>query len=79
MLNEIIARAVIAVSEGPPSDSGSAAVRLRGIRSQNRLLELIEAGDGVGAQEHWRVHMTGVDRILVGYEGTAMIDSMHHR
>jgi DNA-binding GntR family transcriptional regulator len=29
-----------------------------GLRSQERLVELIEAGDGPAAEEHWRKHMS---------------------
>src|SRR5207247_1191199 len=54
MLNEIVARAVTAVSRG---DTGSGATRKRGIRSQERLLELLEAGDGAAAEAHWQSHM----------------------
>ena len=53
MLNEIVARAVAAVSRADDV-VGSLAVRQRGIRSQERLLELIEAGDGEAAEQHWR-------------------------
>ena len=42
MLNEIVARAVTAVSLTPSADS--VEVRERGIRSQERLITLIEAG-----------------------------------
>src|SRR5262249_7092559 len=47
MLNEIVARAVTAVSR-TDDVVGSLAVRRRGIRSQERLLELLEEGDGAG-------------------------------
>ena len=55
MLNEIVARAVTAVSTPDDDAVGPLATRRRGIRSQRRLLELIEAGDGAAAEEHWRV------------------------
>jgi GntR family transcriptional regulator, transcriptional repressor for pyruvate dehydrogenase complex len=53
MLNEVVARAVTAVSK-TGSSADSTAVRRRGIRSQRRLAELIEAGDAAQAEEHWR-------------------------
>ncbi|HYA67723.1 MAG TPA: GntR family transcriptional regulator, partial [Acidimicrobiales bacterium] len=51
MLNEIVSRAVTSVSQADVV--GSLAVRRRGIRSQERLLELLESGDSLGAEEHW--------------------------
>src|SRR5262249_54174249 len=53
MLNEIVVRAVTAVSR-TDDVVGSHAVRRRGIRSQERLIELLEAGDAAGAEEHWQ-------------------------
>ena len=53
MLNEIVAKAVTAASKAAPADS--AATRRRGIRSQERLVSLIEAGKalrGRGALAH---------------------------
>jgi DNA-binding FadR family transcriptional regulator len=77
MLHEIVARAVTEVSQ---SDSGrdSVATRRRGIRSQRRLLDLIEAGEGGEAEEHWRSHMTVVGKVLLGQEATTVIDLLNH-
>jgi DNA-binding FadR family transcriptional regulator len=77
MLSEIVARAVTAVSKtGSPAES--AAVRRRGIRSQKRLALLIEAGDALQAEEHWRSHMAAVGRVMVGQEAKTVIDLMNH-
>lgn len=77
MLNEIVARAVTAVSkEGDVV--GSLATRRRGIRSQQRLLELLEAGDAAAAEEHWRAHMQVVGRVLLGQEASTVVDLLHH-
>ena len=77
MLNEIVARAVTAVSQaGPEIDSLS--TRRRGIRSQVRLVVLVEAGEAAEAEEHWRTHMTVVGRVLLGQQATTVIDLMHH-
>ena len=65
MLNEVIARAVTAVSK-TGSMRDSAATRRRGIRSQERLVSLIEAGKASEAEAHWRTHMTVVRRVLLG-------------
>jgi GntR family transcriptional regulator, transcriptional repressor for pyruvate dehydrogenase complex len=77
MLNEIVARAVTAVSrtaEGGDSQS----TRRRGIRSQRVLTDLIEAGDGNQAEEHWRAHMVVVGRVMLGQDATTVIDLMDH-
>ena len=77
MLNEIVARAVTAVSRtGSPRDS--AATRRRGIRAQERLVSFIEAGKASAAEAHWRAHMTVVGRVLLGQSATTVIDLMHH-
>ena len=77
MLNEIVARAVTAVSKlGSARDS--AATRRRGIRSQERLVSLIEAGKASAAEVHWREHMMVVGRVLLGQSATTVIDLMHH-
>lgn len=77
MLNEIVVRAVAAVSSDGDS-AGSVSTRRRGIRSQQRLLELIEAGDGEGAEEHWRSHMQIVGRVMLGQEAATVVDLLNH-
>jgi GntR family transcriptional repressor for pyruvate dehydrogenase complex len=77
MLNEIVARAVIAVSQSADV-VGSVSTRRRGIRSQERLLELLEAGDGAAAEEHWRSHMQVVGRVMLGQEAATVVDLLHH-
>jgi DNA-binding FadR family transcriptional regulator len=77
MLNEIVARAVTAVAKtGRAGDS--VATRRRGIRSQERCLELIEAGKATEAEAHWREHMTVVGRVLLGQRATNVVDLMDH-
>ena len=77
MLNEILARAVTAVSKtGPAGDS--VATRRRGIRSQERLVELIEAGKAAEAEAHWRTHMGVVGRVLLGQRATTVVDLTDH-
>jgi DNA-binding FadR family transcriptional regulator len=36
----------------------------RGLRSIERLIELIEAGDGPGAENHWRKHTEAVEKTM---------------
>jgi DNA-binding FadR family transcriptional regulator len=77
MLNEIVARGVTAVSRAGP-EGDSVATRRRGIRSQRRLAELIDAGNSAAAEEHWRSHMTVVGRVMLGQQATTVIDLMNH-
>lgn len=76
MLNEIVSRAVTEVAQ----TAGKEAVetRRRGIRSQERLVELIRAGDGPGAEDHWRAHLAVVGRVLLGDQGDRVIDLLDH-
>jgi len=75
MLNEVVARAVTAVAG---DDGGSVETRRRGIRSQERLAALIEAGEVDAAEEHWRTHMAIVGKILLGQKAKTVIDLLDH-
>jgi len=77
MLNEIVARAVTAVSQAGDV-VGSMSTRRRGLRSQERLLELLEEGDGAAAEEHWRAHMHVVGRLMLGQRASTVVDLLHH-
>ncbi|HEY5014133.1 MAG TPA: FCD domain-containing protein [Acidimicrobiia bacterium] len=77
MLNEIVVRAVTAVSRADDA-LGSLPVRRRGMRSQERLLDLIEAGEGAAAEEHWRSHMQIVGRVMLGHGASTVVDLLHH-
>jgi DNA-binding FadR family transcriptional regulator len=73
MLNEIVERAVTAVSRMPPV-SASLAVRRRGLRSQERLVELVARGAGSEAETHWRAHMEAVGRVILGSGAQRIVD-----
>jgi len=77
MLNEIVVRAVTAVSKRGPSVS-STATRRRGIRSQQKLVSLVEAGKAAEAEAHWRTHMAIVGRVLLGQRAATVIDLMDY-
>jgi DNA-binding FadR family transcriptional regulator len=77
MLNEVVARAVTIVSQ-EGSNGESTATRRRGVRSQERLVELIEAGDVDGAEVHWRTHMGVVGRVMLGQQAKTVIDLLDH-
>lgn len=77
MLSEVVARAVTAVSR--PADGVDARpTRRRGIRSQRVLADLIEAGDGPGAEQHWRDHMAVVGKVMLGQDATTVVDLLDH-
>jgi GntR family transcriptional regulator, transcriptional repressor for pyruvate dehydrogenase complex len=76
MLNEIVVRAVAAVSASDDA-AGSLATRRRGLRSQRRLLELVAAGDAARAEEHWRAHMAVVGRVMLGQKASTVVDLLH--
>ena len=50
------------------------SVRRRDLRSQQRLLELIDAGDADGAEKHWRAHMAYLARKMVRASETTLVD-----
>jgi GntR family transcriptional repressor for pyruvate dehydrogenase complex len=77
MLNEVVVRAMTAVSRGDDA-LGSLSMRRRGIRSQERLLDLIETGEGAEAEEHWRSHMQVVGRVMLGQRASTVVDLLDH-
>jgi len=77
MLNEVVTRAVAVVSQAD-GDGSSVATRRRGVRSQERLASLIEAGDADGAEQHWRTHMGVVGRVMLGQRAKTVIDLLDH-
>jgi DNA-binding FadR family transcriptional regulator len=76
MLNEVVARAVTVVSQSSADDSS--AIRRRGVRSQERLVELIEEGDADSAEAHWRTHMGVVGKVMLGQQARTVIDLLDH-
>jgi GntR family transcriptional regulator, transcriptional repressor for pyruvate dehydrogenase complex len=78
MLNEVVARAVTAVSRSDADGAESTATRRRGVRSQERLAALVEAGEADAAEEHWRTHMTVVGRVMLGQRAKTVIDLLDH-
>jgi DNA-binding FadR family transcriptional regulator len=77
MLNEIIACAVTAVSQAP-TKRNSLPVRQRGIRSQERLIELIAIGASNDAEVHWRAHMDAVGKVMIGHMAKTVVDLLNH-
>jgi DNA-binding FadR family transcriptional regulator len=77
MLNEIVERAVVAISRIGSAGS-SVATRRRGLRSQEKLVSLVRAGKTAEAEEHWRAHMAVVGRVLLGTKAAAVVDLDDH-
>ncbi len=48
---------------------------LRGLKSQEKLIDLIEAGDADGAAAHWRTHMEQSSKVWIdGFEQTTVLE-----
>lgn len=77
MLHEIVSRAVTAVSKSDGAQD-TLAIRRRGLRSQRRLVSLIESGQAAAAEDHWHSHMVVVGRVMLGQEATSVIDLLNH-
>jgi GntR family transcriptional repressor for pyruvate dehydrogenase complex len=78
ILNEIVARSVSASRRTQEVETIPLAYRSRGVRSLQRLLTLLEEGDGAAAEAHWRLHLTATRQITVGADGAVIIDNVHH-
>jgi DNA-binding FadR family transcriptional regulator len=76
MLHEVVARAVTEVSQ--VDGGGSDATRRRGVRSQERLADLVEAGDVDAAEDHWRTHMGVVGKVMLGGRAKTVVDLLDH-
>jgi len=78
MLNEVVTRAVTAVSTQVVPDETSLATRRRGVRSQRHLADLVEAGDPDAAEAHWQTHMGVVGKVLLGQQAKTVVDLLDH-
>jgi DNA-binding FadR family transcriptional regulator len=75
MLDEIVVRAVTTVARA--DSQGSLSTRRRGLRSQRRLLELIDAGKADAAAEHWGAHMAVVGKVMLGQKASTVVELLH--
>jgi DNA-binding FadR family transcriptional regulator len=73
MLDGIVARyQAEVVGRDPP---GGRRADLAGLKSQEKLVALIEARDGEAAERHWRAHMENSTRVwLAAGAGQAVVD-----
>jgi DNA-binding FadR family transcriptional regulator len=79
VLDDIFERswATLTVAAGQQVDNQRA--KRRGIRSSEKLIEFIEAGDGRGAEEHWRKHTAMVGASMRQWlEATHVIDILEN-
>lgn len=72
-LDNVLASALIAVSRAD-KDLTSKATRQRDLRSQQRLVDLLAAGDADGAEKHWRAHMEYLSRNMARAASTTLVD-----
>ncbi|MCA2244769.1 FadR family transcriptional regulator [Mycobacterium sp. WUMAC-067] len=72
-INQIVAHALINDSRGDPVLAVT-ATRRRDLRSQERLLEIIEAGDADRAEAHWRAHMAALGRVILGTNASSVVE-----
>jgi DNA-binding FadR family transcriptional regulator len=74
-LDGIVARFQVEVSIKGKPDANGRRNFLAGLRSQEKLVALIAAGDGVEAEAHWRRHMENAAKVwLSGGAGGAVVD-----
>lgn len=65
MLREIFERHLAAVTVAANQQVDNTDHKRKGIRSQEKLITFIEAGNGDGAEEFWRLHLKNVDKIML--------------
>jgi len=74
VLHDLIAGAVTRLTEEAADDTALVSAK-RGVAAQRKLLELIEAGDGAGAEKYWRSHMESVGAIMLRNGGDRTVVS----
>ncbi|KAF0969846.1 MULTISPECIES: FadR/GntR family transcriptional regulator [Gordonia] len=75
MLNEIAERHIASTIHGDGPMTKSQYNKL--VRSYQKLVDLLRAGDGAGAAAHWQRHMENSNRaLLAGHENTRVRDVM---
>jgi DNA-binding FadR family transcriptional regulator len=75
-LDNVLASALIAVSRAD-QDLTSRATRQRDLRSQQKLVDLLAAGDADGAEKHWRAHMEYLSRNMARAASTTLVELLN--
>ena len=70
---EAISDAVTASYRRVPHDDDARLIR-KAERTREKLIDLIESGDEVGAEELWRKHLTEAGKVLIGSNGQTLVD-----
>ena len=70
---ESISDAVTASYKQVPHEDDARLAR-KAHRTRLKLIELIEEGDEVGAEELWRRHLTEAGKVLMGTNGQTLVD-----
>jgi len=79
MLNNIFERYWGTVTATAGGQIDNAPDKRRGLRSLEKLIEYIEAGDGDNAEAHWRKHTTTVEKMMRNWLPTGkVIDILDH-
>ena len=73
MLNNIFERYWSAATVAAGQQIDTAPSKRKGMRSLEKLIVLIEAGDGPGAEAHWRQHTRAVERMMDGWLPAAKV------
>jgi len=71
MLDGIVAEYQSRTARMTRSGGKTASDAEAGLKSQEKLVALIEAGDGPGAEAHWRAHMENSARVWLAQGGRA--------
>ena len=64
MLTHIYERHISTATLAANVQRFDAASRTRGMKAHEKLVGLIEAGDGDGAETFWRKHLEGIDKLI---------------
>jgi GntR family transcriptional repressor for pyruvate dehydrogenase complex len=79
MLNDIFERFWEAMTVNAGREADNAPAKRKGLRALEKLIELMEHGDGAGAEAHWRRHTAAVDRMLRKWKpAERVIDLLDH-
>jgi DNA-binding FadR family transcriptional regulator len=75
MLGEVTMRAMRAAVDRV--DTEPVRTRRRAMRSQEKIVTLIDAGDADGAEAHWRNHLAAARRLL-GRNASSVVEHTNH-
>ena len=75
VLNDILERSWASLTATAGGEINNVRAKKLGIRSLGKLIDYIEAGDGPGAEAHWRMHTATVEKAMRGWlESKRVVD-----